>query len=267
MNTGKAIRMNNIFRKDTGKSVIVAFDHGGIAGPMDGINEPAKVIQACVDGGADGVLTTRGFIKAAEGAFDRSLAIVLRLTGGFTVLGGKFEEEMITSVETALRYGSAGAAVTVKFGHEREGFFTKQASLTADSCEEWGMPLMIEAMARGNGRDGKPLKSTDPAGVKLASRAAAEIGADMVKTYYTGDPDSFAEVVEGCMVPVVVLGGAKTDSIKDVFSDVYYSIQAGGSGIAIGRNIWQHENTTSMVEAMCGIVHEGWSVDQAMAHI
>lgn len=262
MNTGKTIRMNSIFRKDTGKSVVVAIDHGGIAGPMKGINEPSKLIQDCVDGGADGVLTTRGFVRAAEGAFDRNLGIILRLTGGFTVLGGGFEEEMITSVETAMRMGCAGAAVTVKFGHAREGAFTKQASLIADSCEEWGFPLMIEAMAKG-----KDLKSTDPAGVKLASRAAAEIGADMVKTYYTGDPDSFAEVVEGCMVPVVVLGGAKTDSIKDVFSDVYYSIQAGGSGIAIGRNIWQHENTKAMIEAMSGIVHEGWSVDQAMAHI
>ncbi|MDC7226599.1 MAG: 2-amino-3,7-dideoxy-D-threo-hept-6-ulosonate synthase [Spirochaetales bacterium] len=267
MNTGKTIRINNIFSKDDGKTVIVAIDHGGIAGPMKGINEPAKLIQACVDGGADTVLTTRGFIRAAEGSFDRSLGIILRLTGGFTVFGGKFEEEVITSVKTALKTGSAGVAVTVKFGHEREGHFTQQASLIADSCEDWGLPLMIEAMARGNGFDGKPLKSTDSAGIKLASRAAAEIGADMVKTYYTGNPDSFAEVVEGCMVPVVILGGAKTDSIRDVFSDVYYSIQAGGSGIAIGRNIWQHENTQAMVEAMCGIVHEGWSVDQAMAHI
>lgn len=262
MNTGKTIRMNNIFRKDTGKSVIVAIDHGGIAGPMKGINEPAELIQACVEGGADGVLTTRGFIRAAEGAFDRNLGIILRLTGGFTVLGGMFEEEMITSVDTAMKIGSAGAAVTVKFGHEREGFFTKQASLVADDCENWGMPLMIEAMARG-----KDLKATDPAGVKLASRAAAEIGADMVKTYYTGNPESFAEVVEGAMVPVVILGGAKSDSIKDLFSDVYYSIQAGGSGIAIGRNIWQHDNTKAMIEAMSGIVHEGWTVDQAMAHI
>ena len=262
MNTGKTIRMNSIFRKDTGKSVIVAIDHGGIAGPMKGINEPGKLIEDCVAGGADGVLTTRGFVRAAEGAFDRSLGLILRMTGGFTVLGGGFEEELITSAETALRYGSAGAAVTVKFGHPREGFFTKQASLVADSCEEWGLPLMIEAMAKG-----KDLKSTDPAGVKLASRAAAEIGADIIKTYYTGDPDSFAQVIEGCMVPVVVLGGAKTDSIEDVFSDVYYSIQAGGSGIAIGRNIWQHENTMAMIEAMSGIVHEGWTVKQAMAHI
>lgn len=262
MNTGKTIRMNSIFRKDTGKSVIVAIDHGGIAGPMEGINEPGKLIEDCVAGGADGVLTTRGFVRAAEGAFDKSLGLIMRLTGGFTILGGRFEEELITSTETALRYGAVGTAVTVKFGHTREGEFTRQASIVADESETWGVPLMVEAMAKQ-----KDMKSTDPMGVRLASRAAAEIGADIVKTYYTGDPDSFAGVIEGCMVPVVILGGEKTNSIEDVFTDVYYSIQAGGSGIAIGRNIWQHKNTRAMIEAMSGIVHEGWSVKQAIAHI
>jgi DhnA family fructose-bisphosphate aldolase class Ia len=189
------------------------------------------------------------------------MSVVLRLTGGFTVLGGKFEEELISSVETALMYGAAGAAVTVKFGHEREGEFARQASLVADSCERWGMPLMIEAMARG-----KDMKSTDPKGILLASRAAQEIGADIVKTYYTGDPESFRQVVEGCPVPVVILGGAKMETVEQVFSDVHASLQAGGKGIAIGRNIWQHGNTRRMVEAMVGMVHQGWTVAEALAH-
>ena len=262
MNTGKTIRMNTIFRKSTGKTVIVAIDHGGIAGPMKGIIDPPRLIEACVAGGADGVLATRGVIRSAEQYFDRTLGIVLRLTGGFTILGGEFEEELISSVDTALRYGASAAVVTVKFGHEREGYFTKQASLVADNCEQWGLPLIIESMPRG-----KNVKPGDPEAVKLASRAAAEIGADVVKTFYTGDPDSFARVIEGCMVPVIILGGAKCESIKDVFSDVYYSIQAGGSGIAIGRNIWQHDDPKAMVEAMCGLVHEGWTVEQALGYI
>jgi DhnA family fructose-bisphosphate aldolase class Ia len=262
MNTGKQIRMNSIFRADTGNSVIVAIDHGGIAGPMDGINNPAELIQDCVHGGADSVLTTRGFARAAGGAWERNTSLILRLTGGFTVLGGKFEEEMVSTAEAALLYGASGAAATVKFGHEREGEFTKQTSLLADNCERWGIPLMVEAMAKG-----KDMGKADPRGIKLASRAAAEIGADIVKTYYTGDPDSFREVVEGCPVPIVVLGGEKSDSVKVVFEDVYGAMQAGAKGIAIGRNIWQHENTRAMIEAMAGLVHEKWTVEQAMSHI
>jgi DhnA family fructose-bisphosphate aldolase class Ia len=186
----------------------------------------------------------------------------MRLTGGFTVLGGKFEEEVISSPEAALAMGAAGAAVTVKFGHEREGDLTRNASFVADSCERLGLPLMVEAMAKG-----KDLKSTDPRGVVLAARAAQEIGADLVKTYYTGDPESFRTVVAGCPVPIVILGGEKSDTLEHVFADVFHAMEAGARGIAIGRNIWQHGKTKAMVEAMVGIVHERWTVKQALGHV
>jgi DhnA family fructose-bisphosphate aldolase class Ia len=261
MNIGKSVRLASIFRRDTGRTVIVALDHGGIAGPLPGIEKPAEVVRACREGGADAVLATRGVVSASEGEWDRSLAIVLRLTGGFTVLGGRFEEELISSPEAALALGAAAAAVTVKFGHEREGEFTRQASFVADASERWGLPLMIEAMAKG-----KDMKSGDPKCILLAARAAQEIGADFVKTCYTGDPDSFRKVVEGCPVPIVILGGEKAETLGEVFSVVHASIQAGGKGIAIGRNIWEHGKTRPVVEAMVGLVHEGWTVKQAMAH-
>jgi DhnA family fructose-bisphosphate aldolase class Ia len=262
MITGTGIRLNQILRKDDGRCVMVAIDHGGIAGPVKGIEDPAAVIRDCVAGGADSVLATRGIVKAALGEWDRSTSIVLRLTGGFTVLGGGFEEELICTPETALAYGSAGVAMTVKFGHKREGDFTRQASLAIGDCERLGLPVMIEAMAKGEGK-----KANDPEGIKLAARAAQEIGADIVKTYYTGDPDSFRAVVAGCPAPIVILGGEKNDSLESLFRDVYDSIQAGGAGIAIGRNIWAQGNTRAMVEAMVGIVHEGWTAEQAHKHV
>jgi DhnA family fructose-bisphosphate aldolase class Ia len=260
MNPGKHIRLNSIFRSD-GRSVIVAIDHGGIAGPIPGIVKPAPLMRSCIAGGADAVLTTRGFVRASFQEWSPSTALILRLTGGFTVLGGRFEEEQISTPETALRYGASAAAVTAKFGHPREGDFIRQASLVADACERWNLPLMIEAMAMT-----KDLKSTDPDGVKLAARAAQEIGADIVKSHYTGDPESFLHVVEGCPAPVVILGGEKTEDLGQVFTAVYDSLQAGGAGIAIGRNIWQHPHPQAAVEAMVGLVHEGWSVKQALKH-
>ena len=95
MSIGTAVRMNQVLRKADGRCVMVAIDHGGIAGPVKGIEDPAAVIRDCVAGGADSVLATRGVVKAALGEWDRSTSIVLRLTGGFTVLGGGFEEELI----------------------------------------------------------------------------------------------------------------------------------------------------------------------------
>jgi len=262
MTIGKSVRLTSLFRRASGRTVIVTLDHGGIAGPIAGIEKPADVVRACREGGADAILATRGVVTASQGEWDRSLAAILRLTGGFTILGRKFEEEVISSPEAALSLGASGAAVTVKFGHEREGEFMKQASFIADSCERWGLPLMIEAMAWG-----KDMKSADPRGIVLASRAAQEIGADIVKTCYTGDPRSFHEVVEGCPVPVVILGGEKSESLEKVFGDVFHALEAGARGIAMGRNIWQHGKTRAMVEAMVGLVHERWTVKQALAHV
>ncbi len=261
MNPGKRIRLSSIFRSD-GRSVIVAIDHGAITGPIPGIVKPASVLRACTQGGADAILTTRGFVRVSVDQWLPATSLILRLTGGFTVLGPEFEEELISTPETALRYAAAAAAVTVKFGHAREGEFIRQASLAADACDQWGLPLMIEAMAKG-----KEMKATDPEGIKLAARAAQEIGADLVKTYYTGEPESFHAVVEGCPAPIVILGGEKTDDTGQVFTSVYDSLQAGGAGIAMGRNIWQHANPQAVVEAMVGLVHEGWTVKQALAHL
>ena len=259
---GSSLRMNRIFSKGDGRAVIVAIDHGGIAGPVPGIVKPAEVLGDCVRAKADAILATRGLAQAAQGAWDRGTGLVLRLTGGFTVLGGGFEEELIGDAETALRSGADAVAMTVKFGHKREGAFIKQASLAAAACSAWGLPVMIEAMAKQEGK-----KSNDPEGITLAARAAQEIGADIVKTYYTGDQDSFRAVVEGCPVPIVILGGAKSESMEGLFSEVYDSLQAGGAGIAIGRNIWQQGRTRVMVEAMVGLVHENWTVAQALKHV
>jgi DhnA family fructose-bisphosphate aldolase class Ia len=261
MAVGKDLRMRSIFRASDGRSVIVAMDHGGIAGPMPGIERPAAVIRDCVAAGADAVLATRGVVKASLAEWNRGTSIILRLTGGFTVLGGGFEEELICDPATAASYGAAGVAMTVKFGHKREGEFAKQASLAICQCETLGLPVMIEAMAKVEGK-----KSNDPEGIRIAARAAQEIGADIVKTYYTGDPDSFRAVVEGCPAPVLILGGAKSESLEDLFTAVYQSLQAGGAGIAIGRNIWEHGKTRVMVEAMLGLVHEKWTVAQALRH-
>ena len=162
---GSSLRMNRIFSKGDGRAVIVAIDHGGIAGPVPGIVKPAEVLGDCVRAKADAILATRGLAQAAQGAWDRGTGLVLRLTGGFTVLGGGFEEELICDPETALRSGADAVAMTVKFGHKREGAFIRQASLAAAACSSWGLPVMIEAMAKQEGK-----KSNDPEGIRLAAR-------------------------------------------------------------------------------------------------
>jgi DhnA family fructose-bisphosphate aldolase class Ia len=262
MNPGKSIRMNSILNPADGRTVVVALDHGGVAGPLEGIEEPVRVFNECVDGGADALLATRGFVKATAGLWRRSTSLILKLTGGFTVLGGTFEEELISSPEAALFFGASAAAVTVKFGHPREGEFIRQASLTADACVRGGLPLLVEVLP--SAADGK----NNTAGAeRLAARAAQEIGADLVKIAYNGDPDGFHRLVKGCPAPVLILGGERKKNLEDLFTAIHEALDAGAAGVAMGRSLWQQGRTQAMVEAVVGLVHKSWSVKQALAHL
>ncbi len=266
MHAGLTLRNRAIFNKQDKRTVIVALDHGSIAGPMEGIVNPSEIVRECVKAKVDGILTTKGFVDASLGEWDRPTSLVLRLSGGFTLLGGRFQEEMIVTPETAIAYGASSAAITVKFGHEREGAFIKQASLAIDQCHRLGLPVMVEAMAKGTIR-GEKVSSQDPEAIRMIARMGAEIGADLIKTSYTGSIESFARVVEGCPVPIVILGGAKTDSVQEVFQTIHDSLQAGGSGIAMGRNIWAFGKVGAMIEAINGLVHGHWGVDKALAKV
>ncbi len=266
MQAGITLRKHTIFDKQDGRSVIIALDHGSIVGPMEGIIDPSAVVRECVKAKVDGILTTKGFVDASLDEWDRPTSLVLRLSGGFTVLGGKFQEEMVVEPETAVAYGASCAAITVKFGHEREGDFIRQASLAIDSCHRLGLPVMLEAMAKGTIR-GKEFAPHDPEAIRMVARMGSEIGADLIKTYYTGSIESFARVVEGCPVPIVILGGAKTDSVREVFQTIHDSLEAGGRGIAMGRNIWAFGKTGAMIEAVNGLVHGRWGVDKALAKV
>jgi DhnA family fructose-bisphosphate aldolase class Ia len=259
--TGREVRLSSIFRED-GRAVVVALDHGGIAGPLPGIEDPRETVRACVEGGADAILTTRGVVKAALPEWRRQTSIILRATGGFTTLGGGFEEELISTPQAALAAGAACLALTVKFGHPREGHFISKASLVADECAALGLPLMIEALLGVPG-----MKAGDPEGIMVAARAAQELGADIVKTRYTGSPESFRRVTAGCPVPVLILGGEAGRGAEALFSEVRDSLEAGGRGVAIGRALWSSGQSKAMVEALVGLVHEDWSLAQALGHL
>ena len=262
MNSGVELRRHAIFRKDDGRSVVIAMDHAAIAGPIEGIRNPSAIVGSCVAQKVDAILTTKGMVSTSLPEWDRTTSLILRLTGGFTILGGKFEEELVVEPETAISYGAAAAALTVKFGHELEGKFIKQASLAIDRCHTLGLPVMIEAMVHGSLR-GNPASVTNPETVGMVARMGAELGADIIKTHYTGDPSSFAKVVEGCPVPILILGGSKTDSVRNIFQEIYDSLESGGKGVAMGRNIWEHEHVELMLKAVHGLVHDHWSVNEA----
>ena len=264
MEIGKKLRMHRIFNSD-GKSLVVAIDHAAIIGPKGNIAKPGKLMEQISKGKPDAVLLTKGMLRQGQDIINPEIATILRISGGFTMLGDPtdFRDRIISSVEQALKYGADGVAITVKYGHANEGEFIEKASGIADDCSNWGVPLMIEVWPAGpNVSDPSELKA-----VKLGSRAAAEIGADIIKTYYTGDKESFMEVTGGCPIPVVVLGGEKKSSTDEFFATIRESLDAGAAGVAVGRNIWGHDNPTRMTEAVSGLIHQGWDVARAIDYL
>jgi fructose-bisphosphate aldolase/2-amino-3,7-dideoxy-D-threo-hept-6-ulosonate synthase len=173
---------------------------------------------------------------------------------------------LIAGVKEAIKLGADAVSVHINIGAKNEADMLKILGDTARECMEWGMPLIAMMYPRGKKIDEKGGEHNVEV-VKLAARAGAELGADIIKTNYTGDPDSFKEVTDGCPVPVVIAGGPKMDTDRDVLEMVKGAVEAGGAGTSIGRNIFQHENPTKMVRAIARIVHENASVDEAMEEL
>jgi fructose-bisphosphate aldolase, class I len=166
----------------------------------------------------------------------------------------------VGSVEDAIRLGADAVSVHLNIGDETERFMLSEVGRISTSTESWGMPLLAMVYARGP----KVKSEYDPVAVKHCARLAEELGADVVKVPYTGDIDSFREVVEGCAIPVVIAGGPKMEDQKDILQMAHDSITAGGAGLSVGRNIFQAQNPTLLVRALNGIVHESWTVEQGL---
>lgn len=261
METGKHLRLKRIFHEDS-RAFIVVMDHAAIAGPMANLENPSEIIGKMASGGADALLITRGMLEKGRESVRRDMGIILRISGGFTLLTdpAKFEDRIISSVDTALKLGADGVAVTIKFGHHKEGQFIEHASMIGDICRNWGMPLLVEVMAVGQRAQEMGIGKS----LSIACRSAFESGADLVKTHYPGNKEDFHKMVKGCPAPIVILGGEKMDSLQELFQMIKDSIDAGGAGIAMGRNVWECPAPYNMATAMSRLIHENISIEEAL---
>jgi DhnA family fructose-bisphosphate aldolase class Ia len=245
--TGKALRLKRIFQDD-GKSLIVAYDHCPFMGPAPGLAKPEETISKIVEGGADAIMTMLGVIKQYS-----------------NVLSGKMG--LIWSIPPVPDYIQDAAKMSVdavKLTYFASLDYRQIVSImpVATECEKWGIPLLVEFVPMA---DGKQL--TDAKSVKFASRLAQEYGADLVKTMYTGSAETFKEVTEVLNIPVVILGGERMENDRQVLETVKGCLDGGGAGIAMGRNIWQHKDPIKMTRAISKILHENFTVDEALKEI
>jgi fructose-bisphosphate aldolase / 2-amino-3,7-dideoxy-D-threo-hept-6-ulosonate synthase len=244
MNTGKEFRWKHIFRND-GKAVIVAMDHS-TRGAAPGLENYLDAVNKVAAGGADAVLTSYGNMVALAKDLPRNLGY---LVGIPSPPRAEFVREAALAGADALKF--------THFGGLSDANLNALQPIAA-ACEEYGIVFMPEVVPQDATR--KTLYDQ----VVRAARLGQEAGGDFIKTAYTGSVESFKEVVKNCPVPIVILGGEKMESDRDLLQVVKDSIDAGGAGICIGRNIFQHKDPTAITAAICKIVHEGASVEEAL---
>lgn len=258
--TGKQRRLRRIFGDD-GCAVIVAMDHGGYFGAQPGMEQPREVIRQVVAGGADAIMTTLGI---AQNFSDELAAtpLLLRVDGGVSKLGTRtWRGGRIFNAETALRLGADGVVAMGFPGAENENKNLHDLAELSEQCVTWGLPLMAEMLPRGF-EGGDDARAADT--LAFAMRLGAELGADIVKTQYTGSVDGFRQAVRSCYVPVIVLGGPKMEDDAATLRTAREAVDAGARGVAMGRNIWNHPHPDKMTAAIAALVHRNASVEQAL---
>lgn len=258
--TGKAVRLERIINRDTGRTVIVPMDHGMSLGPIGGLEDMAAMVDKAAEGGANAVLGHVGLALHGHRRHGKDIGLIMHLSASTSLSPDPNEKVLVTSVEEALKMGADGVSVHINIGAETEGDMLRALGTTSMKCREWGMPLIAMMYPRG-----RKITSESSAGnVKIAARVAAELGADIVKTNYTGTVETFREVTRGCPVPVVVAGGPRMETTEQILEMVHDSIEAGGAGVAIGRNIFQANDPVAMLKAVSSVVHEDATVAEAM---
>lgn len=258
---GKKIRLERIIDRNSGKTVIIPMDHGVTVGPIAGLEDMRETIGKVVRGGANAILMHKGIVQAGHRGTGRDVGLIIHLSGGTSLSPDPNAKELVCTVAEAIKLGADAVSVHINLGAETDKEMLGQLGAVSERCLEWQMPLVAMMYTRGP----KIKNEYDVANVKHAARVGAELGADIVKVVYTGSVDSFREVVEGCPVPVVIAGGEKMDSDKDIFEMVEGALKAGAAGVSIGRNAFQHKNPEKIIQALCKMVHEGASVQDATA--
>lgn len=257
---GKKIRLERMIDRNSGRTVIVPMDHGVTVGPIEGLADMRTTISKVVAGGANAILMHKGIVRVGHRGAGKDVGLIVHLSGGTSLSPDPNAKELVCTVEEAIKLGADAVSVHINLGAETDKEMLEQLGYVSERCLDWQMPLVAMMYTRGAEIEDE----YDVKNVKHAARVGAELGADIVKVVYTGEPETFAEVVQGCPVPVVIAGGAKMGSDEEIFKMVEGALQAGAAGVSIGRNAFQHPNPTKMIEALSKMVHDNATVAQAI---
>ena len=255
MHTGVSARLDRI--STDGSFLVVPMDHGITMGAVKGLKDIESTIDGVTRGGADAVLTQKGIAPRVHGN-KNGQGYIVHLNASTTIGPDEEDKRVSATVEEAVRAGADAVSLHINVGSDYEPTQLEDLASVTDKAERLGMPVLAMAYARGPGVDG-----SDPEALGHAVRFAEELGADVVKTGYSGDADSFEHVVESTRLPVVIAGGSKgTD--RETVEAVRGVMDAGGAGVSMGRSIFQHDDPEAITTAVSAVVHDDEGVEEAL---
>ncbi len=248
---GMKNRLGRIFDPASGKTVMLAVDHGYFQGPTTGLERIDLNILPLVPH-ADTLMLTRGILRSVIPP-ESPRSVVLRVSGGASILKELSDESLAVDIEDAVRLNAAAMAVQVFVGgvHERESIINMTKMV--DLGTRYGIPtLAVTAVGKDMARDAKYFR--------LATRICAELGAHYVKTYYV--PEGFETVTASCPVPIVIAGGKKLPEL-DALTMAHRAVREGAAGVDMGRNIFQADSPVAMIRAVRAVVHDNETPNKA----
>ncbi|ANM30327.1 hypothetical protein ABI59_13225 [Acidobacteria bacterium Mor1] len=250
MDWGLENRLNRILKPDTGRTVMLAVDHGYFLGPTSGLEDPGRTVEPLLPY-ADSLMLTRGVLRQCIPA-SSDIPVVLRVSGGTSILSELSGEGLTVATDDAIRLNASAITLSVFVGGEGERETLLNLAKLCDVGQKYGIPVLaVTAVGKDMVRDARYLG--------LACRICAEIGAHFVKTYYC---DGFEEVIANTPIPVVIAGGKKIGE-REAIELAHNAIKAGASGVDMGRNIFQSDCPVGMIRAVRSVVHENATVNDA----
>ncbi len=258
-NTGIVARLKRI--STGGRYLVVPMDHGISLGPITGLADIESTIDAVTTGGADAVLTQKGIAPRVHEA-KNGAGYIAHLNASTSLGPAPNDKRRSSSVTAALQAGADAVSFHINVGSDYEPAQIEDLAQISEQAAEFGLPTLAMAYARGGNLDGADPEH-DPEHLAHAVRLAEELGADVVKTAYSGDPDSFGSVVDGTRLPVVIAGGSKgTD--RQTVEMVRGAMDAGAAGVSMGRSIFQHEDPDAITRAVSAVVHDDHDAGDAL---
>lgn len=255
MSTGIEARLARLGRD--GAYVTVPMDHGITMGAVDGLKDIEGTIDAVTEGGADAVLTQKGIADRVI-PNRNDAGYIIHLNGSTEIGPDEADKRQTATVEEAVRLGADAVSFHINVGSDHEPEQIAALGEVTEAAHRLGIPVLAMAYARGPGID-----EYDAGNLGHAVRLAEELGADLIKTAYSGDPDSFSHVVESTAKPVIIAGGSPSGD-RATLENVRDAMAAGGAGVSMGRTIFQHPDPYAISSAVAAVVHEGLAVDAAM---